>query len=106
MKFLLRFIGASIVGYLFMWHMPGHQVLDQAGTVLAAVAIAIMNSFITPTKAIRRFPITIYTLLIIMTVLNALVVKLCSMYVPGFEIDGWGRPLLTGFIMAEEILFE
>ncbi|RYY87634.1 MAG: phage holin family protein [Chitinophagaceae bacterium] len=100
MNFLLRFLLTSALGYLLFWYMPAGQFRDQPGTLLAAVAIGIIDSFIKPGRVTKRYPITVYTLLIVLTALNALLIKLCDRYIPGFEITGWGPALAVGFAMA------
>ncbi|RYY39822.1 MAG: hypothetical protein EOO08_09130 [Chitinophagaceae bacterium] len=100
MNFLLRFLLTSILGYLLFWYLPTGQFHDQPGTLLAAVTIAVINSFIKPRRITARYPVTVYSLLVVLTVINVVLIKICNRFIPGFEVTGWLAPLGVGFAMA------
>ncbi|RYD89732.1 MAG: hypothetical protein EOP50_17095 [Sphingobacteriales bacterium] len=100
MNFLLRFLVASFLGYFLLRYMPGAETRDQPATVLVAVLLALIDSFIKPSKVTARVPITTPTLLLVMTAINLVVIKVCNRYIPGFEMHGWIYPSIAGFAVA------
>jgi putative membrane protein len=101
MNFLLRFIITSAIGYLLAWYLPGSSLYrDQAGTLLMAVSVSILNSFIKPAKVTKTYPITIYTLMVVMTIANIFLIKVCDRYIPGFEIHSLANAIVVAAVMS------
>ncbi|GAB4093315.1 phage holin family protein [Flaviaesturariibacter terrae] len=100
MNFLLRFLLCSALGYFLFWYLPGSDLRDQPGTLLAAVVVALMDSFIKPARVTKQFPVTIYTLALVLTLANIVLIKVCDRYIPGFETSGWALIIGVGFAMA------
>ncbi|TCZ70447.1 phage holin family protein [Flaviaesturariibacter aridisoli] len=100
MNFLLRFFIPAALAYFLFWYMPGSQLRDPAGTLLAAVVIALLDSFVKPGQVTKRFPVTVYTLILVLTAANVLLIRVSDRYIPGFDIIGWARPLAVGFAVA------
>ncbi|RYZ20572.1 MAG: phage holin family protein [Chitinophagaceae bacterium] len=95
MNFLLRFLLSATVAYYVALLQPGREERDQLGTLVAAVAIALFTSFLKPQKIVRRLPITIVTLALIVVAVNTGLLLLCNRYIPGFELPGWKSALLV-----------
>lgn len=100
MNFLLRFLIPTALAYFIFWYLPGGQYRDQPGTLMAAVVVALVDSFLKPQAVTKRFPITAYTLLIVLTALNFVLIKVCDRYIPGFELPGWKWTAVAGFAVA------
>ena len=84
-------IGAYIV--------PGVSV-TLVGALIAAVVLGALNLFIRPIILILTLPITIVTLGLFSLVINALLVMLVAVIVPGFAVAGFWSALLYALVLA------
>lgn len=64
--------------------------------VVAALALGLVNTFIRPIVALIALPITILTLGLFALAINALMIYLVDLIVPGFVVHGfWGAFLAS-----------
>lgn len=70
------------------------------GTLIAAVVLGALNLFIRPILLILTLPITIVTLGLFSFVINALLVMLASLVVPGFFVGGFWSALLFAITLS------
>ena len=71
------------------------------GTALAAAAIlAILNAFLRPLLILLTLPINILTLGLFTFVINALLLKLVSVVIPGFVVQGFWVALVGALVIS------
>lgn len=100
MGFLLKIIVTGIAAYLAAWLLPGVQIADAKTTLLVALVLALLNTFIKPILVILTIPLTILTLGLFLIIINILIVFLATKIVSGFTVDGWISALLFSLIVA------
>src|ERR1039457_2494253 len=102
--FLAHWIVNWLLGALALWLVaqiiPGIQVRSFGTAMLATVMIALVDITIGPILRFIAFPITFLTLGLFRLVLNALLLKLASMFTPGFRIDGFLNALLGSLVLT------
>ncbi len=91
-RLTLNVIALMIVAYL----VPGFHFIDLSATVVAAVVIGVVNTFIRPVLQIIFIPLSIITLGITAFLINVFLLWGVSFIVPGFEI----RSFLTAVIAS------
>ena len=77
--------------------IPGFSVTDFGSAMWAAVAIGIANVIVWPVLIFLTLPINVLTLGLFTFVVNGAVLKICTMFLSGFEIKGWW-PAIFGSI--------
>jgi putative membrane protein len=101
---LVHWIVNWLLGALALWLVarivPGIQVRDFGTAMLATLVIALVDVTIGPILRFIAFPITFLTLGLFRLVLNALLLKLASMFTPGFRIDGFLNALLGSLVLT------
>lgn len=95
-NWLLSALALLIVAYI----VPGFQVSGIFSALIAAVVIGLINATIGLFLKVITFPLTVLTLGIFWIVVNAIVLKLSTWFVPGFNIHGfwpafWGAIVLS-----------
>ncbi len=95
MHWLLSVIAIVIAAYI----VPGVSITF-AGALIAAVVLGALNLFIRPILLVLTLPITLVTLGLFSLVINALLVMLASMLVPGFVVAGFWTALLFALALA------
>ena len=102
--FLVHWIVNWLLGALALWLVaqiiPGIQIRDFGAALLATVVIAVVNITIGPILRFIAWPLTVLTLGLFRWVLNALLLKLASMFTPGFRIDGFLNALLGSLVLT------
>jgi putative membrane protein len=87
---LVHWIVNWLLGALALWLVaqiiPGIQINSFKTALLATVVIALVDITIGPILRFIAFPITFLTLGLFRLVLNAILLKLASMFTPGFRI--------------------
>lgn len=70
------------------------------GALIAAVVLGAFNYFLRPILLVLTLPITILTLGLFSLVINALLVLLAAMIVPGFDVYGFWTALLFALVLS------
>ena len=95
-KFLVRLIFGALGLWVAARIVPGIHVRDTTALVLAALLLGIVNAFVRPILVILTLPLTIVTLGLFLLIVNAAMIGLVSMIVPGFTVHG----LIAGVLAA------
>jgi putative membrane protein len=102
--FLAHWIVNWLLSALALWLVaqiiPGIQIRSYGTALIATVVIAIVDITIGPVLRFIAFPITILTLGLFRLILNALLLKLASMFTPGFRIDGFLNALAGSLVLT------
>src|SRR5260370_37947092 len=68
--------------------IPGIQVRGFGSALLACIVIALVNFFVGPVLHFLALPFTILTLGLFLLVVNGILLKLASLFTPGFAVHG------------------
>lgn len=79
--------------------IPGIDV-TLVGALVLAVVLGIINVFIKPVIGLITLPINILTLGLFSLVVNALLIMLAGMIVPGFVVAGFWPAFFFGIVVA------
>jgi putative membrane protein len=95
-NWLLSALALCVAAYL----IPGIQVRDFGAALIATVVIAIVNFFFGPILRFFGLPLIIVTLGLFGWVINAALLKLASMFTPGFRIHGFFSALAGSLVLT------
>ena len=96
--FFQWFVSAVAIG-VAAYIVPG-VVVTVPGALVAAVVLGALNLIIRPILIILTLPITILTLGLFSLVINAALVMLASVVVPGFSVDGFVTAFLFALVLS------
>jgi putative membrane protein len=101
---MLHILVVWLVSALALWLVaqivPGIEVRDFGAALLATVVIAIVNAVIGPILRFFAWPLTILTLGLFRLVINAVLLKLASMFSPGFRVRGFLHAILGALLLT------
>ena len=101
---LVHWIVNWLISALALWLVaqiiPGMQIRSYGTALLATVVIGLVDLTLGPILRFIAFPITFLTLGLFRLVINALLLKLASMFTPGFRIDGFLAALLGSLVLT------
>lgn len=95
LHWLISALAIGIAAYL----IPGIEV-TLLGAVVLAVVLGIINVFLRPIINLITLPINVVTLGLFSLVVNALLIMLAGMIVPGFSVDGFWPAFFFGIVVA------
>lgn len=93
---LLNALALIITAYI----VPGFKVDSFTSALLAAIVLAVINTFVKPLLLIFTLPLTILTLGLFLFIVNAIVLRLTSLVVSGFQVDGWLPAILGAIVLS------
>lgn len=98
--FLLR----TLIGALGLWLaqqiVTGIDVANAGTLIAAAFLLGIANAVVRPVLIILTLPITIVTLGLFLLVINAAMLGLVALILPGFHITGFWAALFAALIVS------
>jgi putative membrane protein len=99
-RLIAHWILSALCILLVARFVPGIVVRGFATALLAAVVIGFVNGTIGLLLKIVTFPFIVLTFGIFWIVINALMLKFASLFVPGFDVEGfapafWGAIILS-----------
>jgi putative membrane protein len=100
MKTLLYFLvmAAAMLGISKL--LPGFELSGWGAAIIAAIVLAAANTLLKPILFVLTLPLTIVTLGLFLFVLNAFMLWLTSVLVPGFRLHGFGTALLASLMLS------
>lgn len=100
MGFIVKILVTAAAVFVASWLLQGVQIDTLKTTVIVALVLALLNTFIKPILVFLTFPITIVTLGLFLLVINIIIIKIAAGIVPGFQVDSWWAALLFGLIVS------
>ena len=92
--------GLSTIGLLIITAVvPGIRAHSTGDLFLAALILGLMNAFIRPLLWFLTWPLTVLSFGLFALLINAFIIQLTSIIVPGFEVDNFASALLATVIM-------
>jgi putative membrane protein len=99
---LTKLIVRVIFGALGLWIakevVPGISVADVTALFLAALLLGVVNAIVRPILVILTLPLTIVTLGLFLLIVNAAMIGLVSIIVPGFHVHGIVAGVLAAIV--------
>ncbi len=97
---LLHWILSAIAIWLVSQIVPGFVVTGAAAALIAALVIGFINGTLGFVLKIVTFPLTVMTLGLFWLVINAVMIQLASMIIPGFTIESFLAAFLGGIVLG------
>jgi putative membrane protein len=102
--FLLHAILNWFLGALALWVVarivPGIDVKDFGSALIATLIIGVVNAIVGPIFKFLGLPFIILTLGLFLLVINAVLLKLASLFTPGFRVRGFVAALLGSIVLT------
>ena len=97
---LIHWLITALAVWITSRVVPGFYIEGAASALIAALVIGLVNATIGLLLKVITFPLTVLTLGIFWLIINALMLKLASAFVPGFHLSNfaaafWGAIVLS-----------
>lgn len=100
MKFLLKFILAVLAVVACAYFLPGIYISGYATAFFLVLVLAVLNVLLKPLLIVFTIPITVLTFGLFLFVINALLILVAELLVPGFSVDGFWWALVFSLILS------
>ena len=100
MEILIRWILSSLSIVAAAYLLPGIHVENFVTSLVVALILGILNAALKPFLVILTLPITLITLGLFTFIINALLILLTDVIVPGFMVDGFLWALAFSVILS------
>lgn len=98
--FLLRLLIGAVGLWLAESILPGIEVANVGTLIAAAFLLGIVNAIVRPVLVVLTLPITVITLGIFLLVINAAMLGLVALVLPGFDIAGFWSAFFGALIVS------
>lgn len=100
MKLVAEWLVKALILLLTTYFVPGFKIDSLVTALIAVLVLGFLNVFIKPLLLFLTLPINILTLGLFTFVVNALLLYLVSLVVPGFHLDSFITAILGALVMA------
>jgi putative membrane protein len=100
LRALLNWLLSAIAVWMVSRVVPGFVVTGPLAALIAALVIGFINATLGFVLKILTFPLTILTLGLFWLIINAAMLELASMIVPGFKILGFGAAFWGAIVLS------
>jgi putative membrane protein len=100
MGLLIRWLILTASIILASYLIDGIEVRGFFSAFFAAAALGVLNALFRPILIILTLPINVLTLGLFTFVINALMLKMASGVIPGFEVHGFWTAILGSLIIS------
>ncbi len=101
---MIGFIFRAVIAALGLWlatvWVTGIYIDSPVTLLLAGALLGVVNAFVRPIAVILTFPFTIFTLGLFLLVVNAGMLGLVALFLPGFRIDGFWTAVWAALIVS------
>ncbi len=97
---LLRWLVLTAAVLVASWLLDGIHVNGVFPALLAAAALGMLNAFFRPLLILLTLPINILTLGLFTFLINALMLKIASEAIPGFDVHGFWTAVIGALIIG------
>jgi putative membrane protein len=98
--FLFRAAIAALGLWLATRWVSGITINTPATLLLAALLLGIVNAIVRPIAVILTLPVTLFTLGLFLLVVNAAMLGLVALFLPGFGIRSFGAAFFAAVIVS------
>lgn len=100
MKIVIRLAINVFALWVVTYLVPGFILTDLRSTIVAAVVIGVVNTFIRPILQLIALPISILTFGIAAFFINVALLWFTSKLVPGFEIATFTTAIIASIVLS------
>ena len=100
MRMLLHWLLSALSVWIVSRLVPGFSVSGPVAALIAAVVIGFVNATLGFFLKVVTFPLTVFTLGLFWLIINAVMIELASMIVPGFHVQTFGAAFWGAIVLS------
>jgi putative membrane protein len=100
MGFIIKILITAAAVFVASYFLDGVHIDSLQTTIIVALVLALLNTFVKPVLVFLTLPITVLTLGLFLLIINILIIKFAASLVSGFQVDSWWAALLFSLIVS------
>jgi putative membrane protein len=100
MGLLIRWLILTVAIILASYMLDGFEIKGFFSAFFAAAVLGILNALFRPILIILTLPINVLTLGLFTFLINALMLKMASSVIPGFEVHGFWTAIFGSLVIS------
>jgi putative membrane protein len=100
MRFLIKWILLTLSVLLAAYLLEGIRVSSFFSALLAAAMLGFLNVFFRPILLVLTLPVNVLTLGLFTFLINALILKMASGVIPGFDVQGFWTAVFGALLIS------
>jgi len=100
LRHLINWLLSALAVWIVSHFVHGFHVSGVASALIAAVVIGFVNATLGFFLKLITLPLTILTLGIFWLVINAFMLKVAAVFVPGFRVDSFGAAFWGAIVLS------
>jgi len=100
MRFLIKWILLTLSVLLAAYLLEGIRVSGFFSALLAAAVLGFLNVFFRPILLVLTLPVNVLTLGLFTFLINALILKMASGVIPGFDVQGFWTAVFGALVIS------
>ncbi|OPY88265.1 MAG: Membrane protein of unknown function [Syntrophus sp. PtaU1.Bin208] len=100
MRFLLKWLILTLSVLLAAYLLEGIKVSGFFSALMAAAMLGFLNVFFRPILLVLTLPVNLLSLGLFTFLINALILKMASGVIPGFEVQGFWTAVLGALLIS------
>jgi putative membrane protein len=100
LQLLLNWILSALVLLVVAHLVPGFRIAGIGSALIAVIIVGLINATLGLLLKIITFPLTIVTFGLFLVVVNAIVLKVAALLMPGFSIRGFFPAFVAAIFLA------
>lgn len=100
MHLLLALVLNSVALIITAYVVPGFNIANPQTAVVAAIVLGAINTFVKPALSYVTAPVNVVTLGLFTFVINAVLLYLVTLVVPGVILDGWVPAVVAAVVLS------
>lgn len=100
MRTLAIWLVKAAILLLTAYFVPGFRIESFWTALIVVLVIGLLNIFLKPLLLFLTLPINILTLGLFTFVVNAVLLYIATLFVPGFKIDSFVTAIVAAFVIA------
>lgn len=97
-RFIAKVIIAALGLWLADWLIAGIHFDGWVTLLIAGLLLGLVNAFVRPIVTILTLPLTLITLGLFLLVVNAAMIGLVGLLLPGFQVEGLWPAILAAIV--------
>jgi putative membrane protein len=97
---LVRWLANTLALFIVVTVVPHFHQSSITTLFLAALVLGLLNAVVRPILFWLTLPLTVITLGLFLVILNALMLELTTVLVPGFTIDSFGWAIVGAIVLG------
>ena len=100
MKAVIKLLLGGLAVLILAYFIPGILVPDFGVAIVVSVVLSIVNFLIKPFLLVLTLPVNVMTLGLFTLIINALMIEIVAMIVPGFGVENFLVAILFGIVLS------